>query len=649
MSLLREWAGNRKLTVASFFLWNIGTTEQSSQEGLARGLLYHVLSENQKLTPVILPNMWQEAQKGIEDLSLPSKSEIKLAFQQLGLRATTGAFTFFIDGLDEFTGNHRDGRLFIQSLVAGTNIKLLVSSRPIDTFVAAFSSAPKLRLQDLTKPDIELYVTDLLQSHPYVTVDKCLSVETVQRLAEDIQSKASGVFLWVVLACRSLIEGFEAYDNAEELQWRVEDLPPELEDLFRHILSSLPSQSLQQAAKLLRICYTRHLLQYQDEIMAFPLAWAHEQDMKVHAFGRFLPLSRSAQSAKCAMLEGRLRSRCRGLLEMNLHHPSKSRMVVDFMHRTVFEFLGTPGVWEMDCLQIDDYEFDATIILAYMTCYNLFLYPNLESDGAGFAISVGAYVEKIRKSSPSNLRGLLNRFAFAILKPGDDEDASSTTDVDSSMDHDTFLLAIELNLTEHIQGYDLGELRGYGSTLGRSLLCYAFEKPLISATSMQSHARSEQDMVDYLIRSGCDPNEMTRSWTGSRTTPWETWLNDWLRVGRGENDVINLAGVTMTMIRAGAKISGHGQDLRYLSDAWLQRSRSLVDVQEQEWLREISSEVRQALGVDHDDTSSVVTDYEDDSSEAETDKKNELDGQATDDEGDSYQAADTNSEDLSDD
>jgi hypothetical protein len=588
--------------------------------------------------------MWQEAQTGETHLKLPSNSEMKIAFQQIGAQKTTGAFAFFIDGLDEFTGNHQDGISFVKHLASNANIKLLVSSRPIDKCVAAFSSGPNLRLQDLTKPDIEIYINDAIRSHRYVSESNYLSDTTIQGLMEDIQSKASGVFLWVVLACRTLIEGFEAYDDAEELRRRVDELPPELERIFRHILDGLPSRFVQQAAKLLRICYMSRLLQIEVRISAFRLAWAHEKDMKPHAFRQFTPVSLDEKNARCAMLKGRLRSRCRGLLEVStIGVRSRDDPSVDFMHRTVFEFLSTPAVWEMCCLQIHDAEFDATIVLAYMSCYSLFLDPERD---ARFAIG---YVDEIYKRSPSKLRGLLNRLAFAIVKPIDEGHASSTIDLDSSIDHSAFLLAIELNLTKHIKSYDLCELRGHGSTLGRSLLCYAFEQPLLCSTSMRSYARSDQDMVDHLIRSGCDPNEMTRSWTGHRTTPWETWLDSILDISSDHKEVINVVRVTMTMIRAGAKTSGHEQDLRSLSDAWSQLPRSLVNMQEQEWLPEISSEVEQALGTDHDDTNMVATDYEDDASEAETDEKSDSNRQVTDDEGDLGRMVDGDAHGSSDD
>ncbi|KAF2820453.1 hypothetical protein CC86DRAFT_333969, partial [Ophiobolus disseminans] len=379
-NMLKEWAGDRTLTMASFFLWNLGTEEQKSQKGLARGLLYHVLSVAPSLIPVTLPSMWREAQSDSMEIALPSEKELSQAFMRLGTDVQDGAYVFFIDGLDEFSGDHRYSISFVQQLAKCPNIKVLLSSRPIDTCVAAFSSKPNLALQDLTKGDIELYVANTVRSHPYVAELKALDDAVTERLIDDLQKKAAGVFLWVVLACRSLLEGFAAFDNPSELQGRVDELPPELKDLFRHILDRISPRYLTQAAKLLQICYKSRLLEISDSISTLALAWADGNNLSIPSLQSFKKQSLEEQRAKCAMLEGRLRSRCMGLLEVHrvatLHSGPLEGLVnssVDFMHRTVFEFLNTPGIWDLDCLQTNDSGFDATIVLSYMSSFLLYL------------------------------------------------------------------------------------------------------------------------------------------------------------------------------------------------------------------------------------------------------------------------------------
>ena len=600
--------------MASFFLWNIGSVEQSSQDGLARGLLYHVLEQNPTLISAVLPHMWQEAQNGTSDLRVLSDIETKIAFQNLGAVSTNGAFAFFIDGLDEFTGNERDGISFVKSLATSANIKLLVSSRPVDTCIAAFSSAPQLRLQDLTRPDIEVYINDIVRSHPYIAEYKFVSRQIVQELIEDIQNKASGVFLWVVLACRTLIEGFEAYDDGEELRHRVDDLPPELESLFRHILNSLPPRFLQQAAKLLQVCYTSHLLQIEPDISALALAWAHEKDMKISSLGDFTPVSLDDQVAKCSMLEGRLRSRCRGFLEI---YPRVDREfpIVDFMHRTVFEFLSIRDVWKLDCLQIHDPEFDVGTVLAYMTCYRLYLSPETSDRDEGLVRATFRYIQEVAQGLPLNLTQLLNSFAFATMRPENDEQVSP-----APMQDIVLLLAVELELTTFLQDHDLRsfntrqKLKIQAASLGYNLLYHVFRKPLmLNDSAVQEGYPCSSTIVDLLIRSGCDPNESITLSGNDKRTCWTIWMQSHHKVDPDSSQIepaepsgyLDFAETTMIMIRAGADIAGYGVYLKRLADRWVRKVEKSSRVKDQERMTELWNEMEQAVVADQQEDWSV--------------------------------------------
>lgn len=420
--MLQRWAGSRQLTMASFFHRNTGTAEQNNQRGLARGLLYHVLREKEALLPVCLPQMWKEAQSGCASLELPSAAELKWAFQQSGEQSTNGAFAFFIDGLDEFKGNHRDGIKFIKDMTTSANFKILLSSRPRDTCVAAFDSKLKLRLQDLTRRDIDIYINELIRSHPYVADSSHLSESTVEELILKLGRKAHGVLLWIVLACRALLEGFEACDNAQELNRRVDDLPPELEELFQHILEGLPPHYLQQAAKLLRVCFS---VECNDmgPIATLGLAWADEGNTDLDRLEHPKPCSIEEVKQKCRLLEGRLRSRCRGLLEVEgdisdialENRASLESQTVMFMHRTVFEFLSQPNTWELPCLRIQDKNFEPIVIASYMSSYILYVYKGqITQDNIWYGISVLGF---INESLPTYLSRALELFVFVLMEP----------------------------------------------------------------------------------------------------------------------------------------------------------------------------------------------------------------------------------------
>lgn len=76
----------------------------------------------------------------------------------------------------------------------------------------------------------------IASQHPYMESILAMNPDDASKLLGDLISKASGVFLWVVPACRSLLGGFTAYDHISDLQTRVDELPPELEDLFQPVM-----------------------------------------------------------------------------------------------------------------------------------------------------------------------------------------------------------------------------------------------------------------------------------------------------------------------------------------------------------------------------------------------------------------------------
>jgi hypothetical protein len=89
-----------------------------------------------------------------------------------------------------------------------------------------------LILQDLTYRDIEMYVSDMLGEHQRMLELKKEDPEGAPQLVTEIVDRASGVFLWVKLVVRSLLDGLSNYDRVSDLQERLWILPVDLEDLY---------------------------------------------------------------------------------------------------------------------------------------------------------------------------------------------------------------------------------------------------------------------------------------------------------------------------------------------------------------------------------------------------------------------------------
>ncbi|OIW30172.1 hypothetical protein CONLIGDRAFT_669886 [Coniochaeta ligniaria NRRL 30616] len=253
---LSTWAGNKGYELFGFFFWNLGTAEEKSLQGLSRSLLYQILSSKPSLISEVMPTMWKELIEKETDVSLPSPSEARLAFRILSRKSSeVGKFCFLVDGLDEFAGDYRDGIAFINELTASPGVKVLVSSRPIPDCVAAFDGMPKLHLHHLTLDDISAYVQDVIVGHRYMQKPMARHRTEALALVEELAEKSSGVFLWVILACRSLLSGFADYDRIAELKRRIDELPPELEELFKDMLNRVDVRHRRQGARLLRLCY----------------------------------------------------------------------------------------------------------------------------------------------------------------------------------------------------------------------------------------------------------------------------------------------------------------------------------------------------------------------------------------------------------
>ena len=128
----------------------------------------------------------------------------------------------------------------VRKLIHSPNIKLCVSSRPWNVFEAAFgqNSMQKVYVQDLNERDIQRYVRDKLE----VRLDFQEMKERDARcdaVVVELVTKAQGVFLWVHLVVRSLIEGLQNSDRIVDLQRRLRGFPSDLEDYFQHIFDSL--------------------------------------------------------------------------------------------------------------------------------------------------------------------------------------------------------------------------------------------------------------------------------------------------------------------------------------------------------------------------------------------------------------------------
>lgn len=138
----------------------------------------------------------------------------------------------FIDGLDEYDGLEVDIARLFKGIALSSNVKVCVSSRPHVPFEDAFAMRPRLRLQGLTDKDLSRFIEDRLVHDEMMESLAAQEPEQCQELVRGIAVEAQGVFLWVVLVVRALINGLSQGDGISELQLRLKALPKDLDQLY---------------------------------------------------------------------------------------------------------------------------------------------------------------------------------------------------------------------------------------------------------------------------------------------------------------------------------------------------------------------------------------------------------------------------------
>ena len=246
-SCMARWANGQPVSTAGFFFWTSGSRDQRSQTGLLRSLLHQLLSINQDRISDTFPDLWQKLR------TMTTKERIRLSLEWsvkdllasfdrfMEVALPTMRICLFIDGLDEFEGDHLTMINFFKGLGLGkyrTAIKMCLSSRPWSVFETAFEHAvPHMKLQDLTYDDMHRYTIDNLQtksaqirrlfeSNPHVG----------DILAHDVVRRADGVFLWVRLAVNEMIARWDGQTGKRRLEAILQDLPTDLDDLFAKLL-----------------------------------------------------------------------------------------------------------------------------------------------------------------------------------------------------------------------------------------------------------------------------------------------------------------------------------------------------------------------------------------------------------------------------
>lgn len=362
---LTGWAGDKKLLVANFYFWSSGSPLQRSQEGLLRCLLYQILSQAPEMIPIAVPRRWQAAGDTSRTTEPWTRKEISDAFSGIfNGNPLDVNICFFIDGLDEYGGSdltsgESDLELVAQlkKVASSPHIKLCLSSRPRNVFQNHLVSdeSRHITLQNHTSKDIENFVQLRIESvRQLINIDP----SDLKELQSMIAERSSGVFLWVVLVVRELLDGLEPSFSMPEMEERLSSLPESLDGFFQRILDKVHRQYRRFTARVLLASMRRPVL----DLETVYFLWlqdrtdVYSRETTVAQYQHSHDIPGSWRSDMCS----RIQETCGDFLD-TINDTEYPRVV--HTHRSVADFLKLPEV-KSQLLRYADWQ-ESDISLAF--------------------------------------------------------------------------------------------------------------------------------------------------------------------------------------------------------------------------------------------------------------------------------------------
>jgi hypothetical protein len=240
----------------NFFFWKPAESQlPKSIPGLVRSLLHDILKVCPELVPAVFPNEWNRLRAAgashAYDRCFEDEDEISRGIERLVRLPSLGdshRLCFFVDALDELEGTYqqmyRDLIDLIKEWISAASgaIKICVSSREDNVFQDHLPSEHRIRLQDLTREDMVQY--------PRARLHHIESSLERNRLVKEIVTRSDGIFLWVALVVKSVLQGLEDGRSLQSCEEELAVLPSGLIPLLCHLFLSVPDTQLGRACQV---------------------------------------------------------------------------------------------------------------------------------------------------------------------------------------------------------------------------------------------------------------------------------------------------------------------------------------------------------------------------------------------------------------
>ncbi|KAK5101597.1 hypothetical protein LTR24_000653 [Lithohypha guttulata] len=249
------WSNEQPVIKVRYFFWKPGNMLQRSVEGLCRHLLIQILEQR----PGMLDDALLVQQRTGTSIHTAYWNETELSEALLALvqsLGTSSKFLFLVDGLDECGDSDVVQEKLVDYLTKLSmcdHVKTCISSRPWNLYRDAFTLCPQLRLEDLTRADIQVYVESRLQIHAGWRFFEVTSRQEADGLISYIVDAADGVFLWASLVVRDILRGLRDGDGLGDLRRKLYRIPADLDDYFMCIIESIEPCYQGEASALLQL------------------------------------------------------------------------------------------------------------------------------------------------------------------------------------------------------------------------------------------------------------------------------------------------------------------------------------------------------------------------------------------------------------
>ncbi|KAK3985883.1 hypothetical protein QBC44DRAFT_403817 [Cladorrhinum sp. PSN332] len=355
---LENWSKPLPLVLAGFYFWNVGSDMQKSQEGFLRTILHQVLRQMPHITPKVCPRRWAflklfgtQALKPYPEWTVDELLESMSILTELFVDKEF-KISLFIDGLDEFDGDHTSLIALVKRFHSCEGAKVCVSSRPWHIFADAFHENPSLRVQDLTRGDMEIYVKGHFEANRAFLELQRSSPQEAASLISHVVDKSEGIFLWVAVVVKTLLEALTDGNGPtlDDLQQTLDQLPQDISELYQRIWTQIDPKYVGDFSQMFQIL----------DACEGPL-----DDLTLWLAERQGPLSFNKDDMSTdqrlhvtQVMRRRLSSRTKGLLEIS------SERNVDYLHRSVRDWV--QPMWQEVCAKAPP-EFDPNAALLIAT------------------------------------------------------------------------------------------------------------------------------------------------------------------------------------------------------------------------------------------------------------------------------------------